>query len=237
VARRAARHRQRLTAVSRWIILRTSGGQTLPLMRSLREAGLDAWSPARTIRRVLYAGRRAERQDEIDVPILPTFVFARETQMELLAELAGAQSTAHPPFSLFRHRGRAPMIADGEIAGLREEEERAGLTMQAMRDAETFEEAEKIRIAAMKTEAARRRATKEMERAKLAKLRATPVSIAPGTVVDVAEAPAFAGVTGVVEAINGSSAVVRFGTYSWKIDGWRLSPAASHDTAFRGLAA
>lgn len=223
--------------MSRWIILRTSGGQTLPLMRSLREVGVDAWSPARTIRRVLRRGRPSEQRLEIDVPILPTFVFAREEQIATIADAAGDPSGQHPAFSLFRHGGRIPLIADGEIAGLRGEEEREAATIQAMRDAETHEAAEFIRIAAIKSEAARRRATKEMERARLAELRAHRVMLLPGTSVDVVDMPAMAGAAGVLESINGSFALVRFGTQSWKIDGWRLSPSDTHTSASRGLAA
>lgn len=223
--------------MSRWIILRTSGGQTLPLMRSLREAGFDAWTPARTIRRVLQRGRPGERRFEIDVPILPTFVFAQEAQVALLADAAAEPSCRHPAFSLFRHGGRIPLIGDAEIVGLRGEEDRANATMQAIRDAETHQAAEVIRIAAMKSEAARRRAMKEMERAKLAELRAQRVTLAPGTAVDVAEMPALAGVTGVVESIDGSFAQVRFGTLSWKIEGWRLSPTDPITQASWGRAA
>ncbi len=223
--------------MSRWIILRTSGGQTLPLTRSLREAGVDAWSPARTLRRVTQRGRPSERRFEIDVPILPTFVFAREAQIATIADAASDPSGRHPAFSIFRHGGRIPLIADGEISGLRGEEEREAVTMQAIRDAETHQAAEIIRIAAIKSEAARRRATKEMEQARLAELRTHRVTLLPGTSVDVADMPALAGVAGVVEAIDGSVALVRFGTLSWKIEGWRLSPSSSDTSAARGLAA
>lgn len=223
--------------MSRWIILRTSGGQTLPLMRSLRAVGVDAWSPARTIRRVLRRGRPSEQRFEIDVPILPTFVFAREEQIATIADAASEPSGQHPAFSLFRHGGRIPLVADSEIAGLRGEEERQAATMQAMRDAETHEAAEVIRIAAIKSEGARLRATKEMERARLAELRAHRVTLLPGAGVEVEEMPAMAGVVGVVESIDGSVALVRFGSQSWKIDGWRLSPSDTDISASRGLAA
>ncbi len=223
--------------MTRWAILRTSPAQTLPLMRSLRDAGFEVWSPARTIRRVLYPGRKAERRDEIDVPILPTFVFAKEEHFEALCELADVQSVLHPAFSVFARYDRSPMIKDREIVGLREEEERAGETMRAIRAAETHQAAEEIRIAAIKSDAARRRATKALERAKLTGLRAQPVRVTPGAMVDIIEMPALEGVSGMVEQVKGPHAWVRFGTLSWKVDGWRLTPSTSDNTAFRGLAA
>ncbi|WP_267397752.1 MULTISPECIES: hypothetical protein [unclassified Sphingomonas] len=214
--------------MSRWIILRTSGGQTVPLMKSLREAGIDAWSPARTIRRVLHRGKKSERRVEIDVPILATFVFAREEHIVTLADLASDPTSLHPAFSIFRYNGKVPLVADAEVVGLQEEEQREAATMQEIRAAETRREAEQIRIAALKSEAARRRATKELERVLLAERRAEhrakQRTFEPGELVDVAEMPALDGVAGVVESSDRSFAMVRFGTRSWKIDGWRLMP-------------
>jgi hypothetical protein len=208
----------------------------LPLSRSLVEAGFEVWTPARTIRRVIGQGtRKGSRVLEQDLPILPTFVFAREAQLVALAATAGAIVSPHPRFSIFTYGGRVPLVSDGDVRGLQDEEARAAATMQAIRDADSRAEAERIRIAAIKSEAARRRATAELERGRLAALRAQGRSIEVGTEVDVIEMPALAGVTGVVEASNGATALVRFGTRSWKIDAWRLSPAA--DQALRGLAA
>ncbi|WP_156680057.1 hypothetical protein [Sphingomonas profundi] len=211
----------------RWLILRTSGGQTLPLARSLQAAGFDAWTPARTIRKIVRPGTRTEKRFEIDLAILPTFVFAREHDLVSLADAAARPVSPHPAFSIFSHGGRIPLIGDRDVAGLREEEDRAAATMQAMRDAETHQEAERIRIAAIKSEAARRRAMRAQHR-----------SFLPGTEVTVAEMPALVGVTGVVEESDGTFASVRFGTQSWKIEAWRLSPIdVAADQALRGLAA
>lgn len=211
--------------MTRWCILRMSGGQTLPLARSLRSAGFDVWTPARTIRRTVRAKTiSGTRQLEIEVAILPTFVFASERDLGLLADAAAQSISPHPAFSIFRQRGLIPLVGDAEIAGLRGEEERAAATMQAMRAAETRDEAERIRIASIKSEAARRRATREMERAHLVELRAQKRTFDPGSKVKVAEMPALRGVTGIVESSDGAFAAVRLGTQSWKIEGWRLSP-------------
>jgi hypothetical protein len=217
--------------MTRWCILRTRGGQTLPLARSLRDAGLDVWSPAREIRKTVRRGTHTEQRLEIAIPILPTFVFAREQDLasldDLIQEAIADEYSPHPAFSIFRYNGRIPLIGDSEVVGLREEEAREAATMQAMRDAETHEEAERIRIAAIKSEAARRRALKEMERARLADLRAQRRAVQVGAEVSVAEMPAMAGVAGVVESSDGVFAEVRFGTQSWKIEGWRLTPHES----------
>ena len=225
--------------MTRWCILRTGGGRTLPLMRSLRAAGFDVWTPARTLRRNIRAKTLSgTRQIETEVPILPTFVFAREQDLVALADTAAREPSPHPAFSLFRHAGRVPLVSDGSVAGLRAEEAREAATTQALRDAETYAEAERIRIAAIKSEAARRRAEKELERGRRNSLRAQRCQLTPGTEVEVMEMPALVGVTGVVERADGPFAHVRFGLHSWKVDGWRVLPATLHDhTALRSRAA
>lgn len=224
--------------VSRWIILRTSGGQTLPLMRSLLEAGFDVWSPAKPIRRTVRAKTpNGTRTIDTEVPILPTFVFANEADRFSLGEVAALTFSQHPAFSIFRYGGRIPIVGDAEVRGLREEEARTFAVLQAIRDAESYAEAEMIRIAAIKSEAARRRATKEMERAQRTALRSQRRSFDLGTEVEVAEMPALASLTGVVESSDGAHAWVRFGSHSWKIESWRLSPADTDTTTLGGLAA
>ncbi len=228
--------------MTRWVILRTSGGQTLPLMRSLLEAKFDVWSPARPIRRTLKAKTpTGTRLIDTEVPILPTFVFANEADLpklgDIVDDLASGRGSLHPAFSIFRYGGRIPIVGDAEVRGLREEEERTVAVLQAMRDAESHAEAEKIRIAAMQSETARRRATKELEQAQRAALRSTRKTFEPGTEVEVAEMPSMVGVAGVVEASDGVHAWVRFGSCSWKIEGWRVSPSDSTTSAALGLAA
>jgi len=222
----------------RWAILRTSGGQTLPLMRSLRNAGFDVWSPAKPIRRTIRAKTpNGTRLIETEVPILPTFVFANERDLAALGDIAVLPISTHPAFSVFRYGGRVPIVGDAEVRGLREEEARVVALHEAIRDAESYAEGEKIRIAAIKSEAARRRATKDLELQQRAALRSTRKSFEPGTEVEVSEMPALAGVAGVVETSDGAHAWVRFGSHSWKIEGWRLSLSASDTSAVSGLAA
>lgn len=230
--------------VSGWIILRTSGGQTLPLMHSLRDAGFDVWTPAKTFRKTIRAKTiLGTREIEVEAPILTTFVFARETDADALQDLALQSVSPHPAFSMFRfvdrHGGRRmPIIGEQSIAGLRAEEAREAATIKAIRDAETHAEAEAIRIAAIRSASARRKAEQASERDRRNVLRAQRSTIKPGSEVMLEDVPAFAGVTGVFEETEGAYARVRFGNHSLKIEGWRVMPAPLHkDQAPRGLAA
>ncbi|RYE52310.1 MAG: hypothetical protein EOP20_15140, partial [Hyphomicrobiales bacterium] len=86
----------------RWCILSTSGGRTLPLARSLSAAGLDAWAPMRTIRRPAPGQRRAlhlglrRRMIEVDLPVLPGFVFVNAEHLDELARIVIDDALAHP---------------------------------------------------------------------------------------------------------------------------------------------
>lgn len=183
-----------------------------------------------------------KRLIETEVPILPTFVFiraadtivGREIQLRGLAVVAGLRTSPHPAFSIFLHGGRAPLVGDREIAGLRSEEAREAATIQAMRDAETHAEAERIRREAIKSASARRRAVAALEREQRNQRRAGGTTIPIGSPVEVAGVAAFTGVTGVIEAVEGHYAHVRFGAHSWKIEGWQVMPASA---ALRSTAA
>jgi hypothetical protein len=233
----------------RWCILRTSGGQTLPLMRSLRDEGFDVWSPARTIRKILRPGTRTEKRIETDVPILPTFVFARERDLAALADVAGRSTGSRPEFPIFCSGGRTPcvgdrqVIADASVQSVRVhpafsifchggkvpligDHDVAGLRGEEERAAATMQamrDAETIT-----SEAARRRA----ERAQCRRFE-------PGAEVRVKEMAALVGVTGVVQSNDGAFAWVCFGTQAWKIEAWRLSPfdLMADTSALRGIAA
>ena len=51
-----------------WCVVRTQGGQTLSLAKSLQEAGYQAWTPAET---VIRRARRSHPAQEIVVPLMP----------------------------------------------------------------------------------------------------------------------------------------------------------------------
>ena len=218
----------RMSTIARWCILRTGGPRTIALAHSLTEAGIDAWTPKRTYKRVKPGKVRDDQGRritvEMDAPILPTFVFAREIHLSLLARLANDPASAHPAFSVFRYGGRYPLVSDAEVIGLQEAEAEALEAIQAQRDAETREEAERIRIAALRTEQARMKARRMAEAERRKALRAERRDFRPGQGVKVDDEPALTGVTGVVVSSDGRTALVDFGGFlTMKIEAWRLA--------------
>jgi hypothetical protein len=109
-----------------WCILRTSGPSTLRLAASLVEAGMDAWAPETIVTR--RVGRSRERVEK-PAAILPTFVFAKAMHIGELQRCRSMLVNPHPSFSIFRHMGRYPIVAEREIATLRAEEEKAKRTV------------------------------------------------------------------------------------------------------------
>lgn len=106
----------------RWCIIRTSPGKTLALADSLAGAGFDVWTPRQVQTRTRP---RSTIKVEREMPIAPTFVFARASHIVELSALRAEATLQHPAFSIFRHAGRVPLIADAEVVGLRRAEERA----------------------------------------------------------------------------------------------------------------
>ena len=215
-------------AASGWCILRTSGGRTLSLAESLSDAGMEAWTPKRTFKRVKPGKQRDVRGHritvEIDAPILATFVFAREEHLADLVELASRPLTEHPAFSVFQHAGRFPIVANREVTGLRQAEEEAAAAIQLLRDAETREEADRLRVDMLKSESAKRRAASAAEAERRKALRSERRDFAKGDAVTVDDMAAFTSMSGVVQSSDGRSALVVFGgTLSMKIEAWRLS--------------
>jgi transcription antitermination factor NusG len=79
------------TRVKDWLILRCSGMHTLRLAHSLRDAGMEAWTPAEEIRKIVH-GKIAW----VEVPMIPTFVFASSAHLGDLLRLT------HTPAMTFR---------------------------------------------------------------------------------------------------------------------------------------
>jgi hypothetical protein len=211
-------------AADRWIILRTTGAKTLPLARSLREAGFDVWTPERVMRRVraharlLPGGKRPTI--DVDAPIMPTLVFARAVHLGELAIASVAAVSPHPSFSIFRHAGRVPLVGDAQIDGLRAEEREQAEIIAALRECETRDEERRARAAAMRTKAARLKALRSERR-----------RFAAGDRVRVADYPAFAGMVGVIESSDGKSARVVFGgTWAITIEAWQILPVVIDQT-------
>lgn len=104
-----------------WIVLRTCGRHTLPLAESLGKAGFEVWTPAVVERKRSPHG---DKRKEVRSALLPTFVFARSSQLVALSDLAKAERKAGPDFSLFHYLDRIPLIADSELEPLRMAEAR-----------------------------------------------------------------------------------------------------------------
>lgn len=107
---------------SSWIILRTAGARTLPLWRSLANAGFDAWTPRET---VIRRRPRSREERTIERAILPTFVFVAADRLTDVLGALRAPVNPHPGFSLVARASRVPVVAERDIAGLRSAEAEA----------------------------------------------------------------------------------------------------------------
>jgi transcription antitermination factor NusG len=104
-----------------WCILRMASGDTLRLVKSLRAARIDAWAP---IEKRLAKMPRTGAPFDKETALLPSYVFAPVEHVDDLLRLAHEQRRAHPKFTVFRHRGGIPLIADDQLDALRAEETR-----------------------------------------------------------------------------------------------------------------
>lgn len=120
-----------------WCILRCAASRTLALAESLTEAGFEVWTPVEVVRK--RARRTAERED-VRVPIMPSFLFARAGSLDELAALSRSPTLnylqwdrerrrmvtkGHSAFSVFRQHGRYPLVRDHMLAPLRIVEKRS----------------------------------------------------------------------------------------------------------------
>lgn len=99
-----------------WCILRTGGQRTIALMKSLVAAGYEAWTPIENRKR---RRARSKMQIEIDVAMMPTFVFARADRADELARVRVDPTSPHPVFSVFHYQGRVPLVSNSEVERLR----------------------------------------------------------------------------------------------------------------------
>jgi transcription antitermination factor NusG len=104
-----------------WCILRMSSGDTLRLVKSLKPVGIGAWAPIE--KRVAKMPRTGAAYDK-ETALLPSYVFAPVEHLDELLRLEHCHRRAHPRFTVFRHRGGVPLIADDQLDALRSEEAR-----------------------------------------------------------------------------------------------------------------
>lgn len=90
-----------------WCILTTTPAQTLNLAASLNDSGIRAWTPVELVQR--EHARRSNKRVDVEVPIMPRFVFADFGRVRELLELS------HSPALLFRvwDSARQRMIVKG----------------------------------------------------------------------------------------------------------------------------
>ncbi|WP_160327958.1 transcription termination/antitermination protein NusG [Sphingomonas sp. HT-1] len=106
---------------TKWCIVRTSPGRTISVVRSLEQIGIEAWTPIDVIKQRVP---RSHKTFSREIPIMPTFVFVRARHLGELLGICASPVSGHPPFSVFRHAGRFPFIADADVVSVRLAEER-----------------------------------------------------------------------------------------------------------------
>lgn len=133
-----------------WCILRTSGAKTLPLMRSLAEAGFNAWTPTEHIRRRVPRGKSTEYRI---VPLSPTYVFVQAHHLPDLRGIERSEITRHPPFSIFRHYGNTVFVRHGTLhplLALQQDSYRSSLPMTGRSPGkprgEQYQEGDKVKL-------------------------------------------------------------------------------------------
>nr|WP_317892391.1 hypothetical protein [uncultured Sphingomonas sp.] len=114
---------------ARWCILRTHGGRTLALAKSLADAGIAAWTPVEQIRRRIPRSKTKEQVFRA-VPYMPTYVFAPDSDLGELRRLEAALNNPHPGFSIFRHCGATVRVSDAEVQRLRRMEDESQRRMR-----------------------------------------------------------------------------------------------------------
>jgi hypothetical protein len=101
-----------------WLILRTAGSKTLKLAETLRADGYEAWSPVET-RSIRIP--RANVRRKVTLPIMPSYVFARDYHLIDLLELSAlaVRPNGVPSFSVLHIHNKIPLIADEHLDELR----------------------------------------------------------------------------------------------------------------------
>lgn len=205
-----------------WCILRVASARTLKLAETLRAAGIDAWSPRRTIKRDAPGKRRriALKQPklmlEIDMPIIPGFVFACADRLDDIIRAGALPFGPHPSFSLLQVGDRVPLVGERQIAGLVAAEAEATAAIAEERLAEGREQERRARATRLGTERARRKALRQEVKA-----------LTVGQQVTVDDMPALAGVVGTVVRGWGTSALIHFGgSLTMEVEAWRVRPSA-----------
>jgi hypothetical protein len=120
-----------------WCILRTSGRNTLALVESLNADGFTAWTP---VERRLVRKHRSPAKEEIALPIMPSFVFAKfggcELRLSEFLALSMQPRKRQPDFSVMLDGHDPAVTRDASLNPLRALEER----MQERLDRDKFKD-------------------------------------------------------------------------------------------------
>lgn len=115
----------------KWCILRMSAGATVPVVTSLTETGLEAWTPVVMETKNVGPSRKVVKRP---APLLPSLAFARADRLHELVVMSHAPALTSrrynrdtgrmeiygcPRFSIFRDQGHYPLIADRQLEPLR----------------------------------------------------------------------------------------------------------------------
>jgi len=127
-----------------WLILRTSSRHTIALTECLRREGYEAWTPVVTF--LKRTPRRRETR-QVELPMLPSFAFAKAHHAQSLLELAEAFSKPCPDFSIFRHMNEVRLVRDDELSALRMIEERKRRDVESLKPRQIrFKAGQSIRL-------------------------------------------------------------------------------------------
>ncbi len=103
-----------------WCILRMRGHSTLDVVTSLRERGLEVWTPTGMQRR--YRPRSTKFVDK-KAPLLPTFAFARSHHIPQLLAISHSLGPDHLPFTVFQRGDIIPTAPDAAVRPLMDYED------------------------------------------------------------------------------------------------------------------
>jgi hypothetical protein len=204
-----------------WCILRTGSAATLRLAATLTEAGIEAWTPRRTVKRDAPGKRRRLAMGqrrlliEVELAILPGFVFARADRLLDIIRAGALTYGPHPRFTLLQVGDRVPVVGEAQVAGLRQAEDDAVAAIEGERQAEQRADERRARAERLGTERARRKALRQERR-----------QFDQGEQVTVDDMPALSGMVGTVIEGRGTSARIHFGgALTMEVEAWRVRPS------------
>jgi hypothetical protein len=119
-----------------WCILQMAAFRTLAVVKSLRAAGIEAWTPTATVR---SRWARSRKYVDRDAALLPSFAFAPAHSLTDLLEITHRPDSGHPAFTVFHGVDGQPYVGHINLDPLREYELTARAAWQEMIEAQARE--------------------------------------------------------------------------------------------------